>query len=243
MLNPVLGSPLQERCGHECRPQESWRIWSIYPVRRGLESWGWSVWRRGGLGGFSSVCIYAWTEGIKRTEARLYSAMPSDSTRISSQKLEHGRFALNTWKHFCGDDGALAKVQRQWSLLLEDLWELLGCGPEHNALGGPAWAGSPEIPSKFSLKFCDRSGGNKNIFKTVLIVPVLSQQLSGVHLAVWKTVPRSKGYIWIFTLPKHRYMGSPINCIWAFSSSNKFQQVCFEMCCAFHRTFDPKTVC
>lgn len=172
MLDPVLGSPLQENHGHECRPQNSWRIWSIYPVRRGLESWGCvQCGEEQAWGGFSSVCIYVW-RGIKRTEARLYSVMPSDSTRISSQKLEHRRFALNTWKHFCGDDGALAKVQRLWSLLLGDLQKLLGHGPEHNTLGGPAWAGSPEIPSKFSLRFCDSSGRNKNIFKTVLIVPV-----------------------------------------------------------------------
>lgn len=78
------------------------------------------------------MCIYATREGIMGTDARLYSTMTTDRKGIGSQKLEHRRFALNTRKHFCGDDGALAKVvQRLRRLLLEDLWKLPGRGPEH----------------------------------------------------------------------------------------------------------------
>lgn len=87
---------------------------------------------RGGL-----FYIYKYLKGeCKEVEARLFSSVPSTRTRDSRHKPE----PWTSGRTFLWGCLSTACIGRLWSLLLGDPQKLLGQGPGHIALGGPAWA-------------------------------------------------------------------------------------------------------
>lgn len=71
------------------------RHWSIYAVRRGLESWDCSA--RMNLCGISAIYTNMWSKGAKSLGQTLFR-FSGDWTRGKEHKLKHRRFSLNIRK-------------------------------------------------------------------------------------------------------------------------------------------------
>ena len=81
-------------------PQKCSEGWNTSPVRKGLDSWGCSAWRREGSRDASLCPFSTWRGAYKKAGERLFQRACSDRTRGNGFKIKDCRFRLGIRKKF-----------------------------------------------------------------------------------------------------------------------------------------------